>query len=186
MIIDKFTMQTYNLVKMVKGLIKMQDNLLILGAGQYGILVREVAIATGRYEKIDLLDDVSPMAIGAIDTYGDFLSEYRYAFVAIGNSKMRSELLSKLENAGYELPVIISPQAYVSPSAIIGGGSIVEPMAVVNTEAVLGRGCLMCAGAVVNHNAVVEDCCQIDCNATVSARAIVPVGAKIESGCVIK
>ena len=163
----------------------MPENLLILGAGQYGMVVREVAIATGEYEKIDFLDDVNPIAIGAIDTYGDFMSEYRYAFVAIGNSKVRSELLSKLENTGYELPVIISPKAYVSYSATIGGGSIVEPMAVVNTGATIGRGCLICAGAVVNHNAVVEDCCQIDCNATVSARANVSTETKVQSGEII-
>ena len=163
----------------------MPKNLLILGAGQYGMLVREVAIATGEYEKIDFLDDVNPMAIGAIDAYGDFLPEYRYAFVAIGNSKVRSELLSKLENTGYELPFIISPKAYVSPSATIGVGSIVEPMAVVNTGAAIGRGCFICAGAVVNHNAVVEDYCQIDCNATVSARAIVSTETKVQSGEII-
>lgn len=164
----------------------MSDNLLILGAGQYGMLVREVAMSTGRFENIDFLDDASDIAIGSIDTYEKFKDEYKCAFVAIGNSSVRSELLHKLDNAGYELAVIISPNAYVSPSAAIGGGSIVEPMAVVNTGAVLGTGCLVCAGAVVNHNAAVGDCCQIDCNATVSARSSVPGGTKVDSGCIYK
>ena len=164
----------------------MPENLLILGAGQYGMLVREAALSTGRFGKIDFLDDVSAMAIGAIDAYRDFASDYKYAFVAIGNCKVRSELLENLEKSGYELAVIVSPHAYVSPSAKIGGGSIVEPMAVVNTEAVLGKGSLVCAGAVINHNAVVGDCCQIDCNATVAARCKVPAGMKVDSGCVIK
>ena len=162
----------------------MSENLLILGAGQYGMLVREVAQSTGRFENISFLDDAGTVAIGRIDAYEDFVSDYKYAFVAIGNSKVRSELISKLESAGYELAVIVSPYAHVSPSATIGGGSIVEPMAVVNTEAVLGKGSLVCAGAVVNHNALVGDCCQIDCNATISPRANVPQGIKINSGSV--
>ncbi len=164
----------------------MSDNLLILGAGQYGMLVREVASSTGRFNRIDFLDDANDIAVGRIDAYGDFVAEYKYAFVAIGNSAVRSSLLSKLESAGFELAVIVSPFAYVSPSAQVGDGSIIEPMAVVNTEVVLGNGSLVCAGAVVNHNAVVGDYCQIDCNGVVSARSCVPAGTKVESGCVYK
>lgn len=163
----------------------MKDNLLILGAGQYGMLVCEVALSTGRFEKIDFLDDAADIAIGKIDAYRNFVPDYKYAFVAIGNSCVREELLQKLEAAGYELAIIVSPYAYVSPSATIDGGSIVEPMAVVNTGAILGVGSLICAGAVVNHNAVIGNCCQIDCNATVSARSIVQSGIKIESGKIV-
>ena len=172
--------------KLKKEIRLMSENLLILGAGQYGMLVREVAMSTGKFDNIAFLDDESSIAVGRIDDYKDFVSKCRYAFVAIGNSAVRSKLLSMLESAGFELAVIVSPFAYVSASAQIGGGSIVEPMAVVNTGVTLGKGSLVCAGAVVNHNAVVEDCCQIDCNAVVSARGNVPAGTKVESGCVYK
>ena len=40
--------------------------LLILGAGGHGKVVKEVAEATGRYEKIDFVDDHSNIAVGKV------------------------------------------------------------------------------------------------------------------------
>lgn len=159
-------------------------NLLILGAGQYGCVVRETAEAMGCFDKIAFLDDNSPLAMGKLAAYEGFAREYGCAFVAMGNPTLRIQWLEKLELAGYELPVLIHPRAYVSPSAILGKAVIVEPMAVVNAQAVVETGGLLCAGSVVNHNAHVMPVCQIDCNAVVAANATVPEGTKVPSGTV--
>ena len=159
-------------------------NLLILGAGQYGCVVRETAEAMGCFEKIAFLDDNSPLAMGKLAAYEGFAREYGCAFVAMGNPALRIQWLEKLELAGYELPVLIHPRAYVSPSAILGKAVIVEPMAVVNAQAVVETGGLLCAGSVVNHNAYVMPVCQIDCNAVVAANATVPEGTKVPGGTV--
>lgn len=159
-------------------------NLLILGAGQYGQVVREIAEAMGCFNKIDYLDDNNPAALGRLGDYERFYPEYGCAFVAMGNPKLRMQWLDKLELVGFELPVLIHPKAYVSPSAKLKKGTIVEPMAVVNTEAVVERGGLLCAGCVVNHNAYIMPVCQIDCNAVVASNAVVPEGTKVPSGTV--
>ena len=162
----------------------MKRSLLILGAGQYGRLVQETAEAIGRFERIDFLDDNSPIAIGRLTDFQDFAENYDSAFVAMGNPGLRMQWLDKLEQAGYDLPVLIHPKAYVSPSAVLGKATIVEPMAVVNTEAIVEMGGLLCAGCVVNHNAHLMPVCQIDCNAVVASNATVPEGAKVCSGVV--
>lgn len=159
-------------------------NLLILGTGQYGQVARETAQAMGCFGKIVFLDDNSPVAVGKLADYQSFALEYGCAFVAMGNPVLRMLWLDKLEQAGYELPVLIHPKAYVSPSAKLGKGTIVEPMAVVNTEVVVEIGGLICAGCVVNHNAHIMPVCQIDCNAVVASNAIVPEGTKVPSGTV--
>ena len=162
----------------------MKHSLLILGAGQYGWVAKETAEAMGCFEKIAFLDDNSPLAMGKLAAYEGFAREYGCAFVAMGNPTLRIQWLEKLELAGYELPVLIHPRAYVSPSAILGKAVIVEPMAVVNAQAVVETGGLLCAGSVVNHNAHVMPVCQIDCNAVVAANATVPEGTKVPSGTV--
>ena len=164
----------------------MNRNLLILGAGQYGRLVKETAVALNCFEKICFLDDNSPLAIDKLDAYAAYGSEFCCAFVAMGNPKHRIEWLYKLDQAGFELPSLIHPKAYVSPSASLGKGIIVEPMCVVNSEAIVGDGCLLCAGCVVNHNAQLMSCCQVDCNATVESNAIVPEETKVVNGTVFK
>ena len=163
-----------------------KKNLLILGAGQYGRVVLETAVAMGSFVKIDFLDDNNPIAVGKLAEYGQLKDRYDCAFVAIGNAAVRMQWLESLARDGLKAAVLVHPKAYVSPSALLGEGTIVEPMAVVNAEAVVGKGGLLCAGCVVNHNAKVLDCCQIDCNAVVAANAVVPEGTKVRSGSVFE
>lgn len=163
----------------------MKDkNLLILGAGQYGFVVKETAEAMWRFEKIAFLDDAASVAVGKLEDYLQFKTEFSNAFVAIGNPQVRLLWLERLQQAGFNAPVLVHPRAYVSPSAHIGAGSIAEPMAVVNAGAVVETGGLLCAGCVINHNAHVLQACQIDCNAVVAANAVVPEGTKVRSGTV--
>ena len=147
-------------------------SLLIIGAGQYGMVVKEIAESLG-YDKIDFLDDNNPIAVGGLNDFDKLADEYNSAVVAIGNAEMRLELISKLTAAGYELPVLIHAKAYVSPSVKIGVGTVIEPMAVVNSDTVIGVGCIISAGVIINHNCIIEDGCHIDCGTVVGARVVV-------------
>ena len=159
-----------------------EQNLLILGAGEYGHVALETAEAMGCFRKIAFLDDDNLSAIGKMADYKKLQQEYSCAFVAMGNPALRRQWLDKLEEAGFMLPALIHPKAYVSPSAELGKGTIVEPMAIVNTDAKIEVGGLLCAGCVVNHNASVGSCCQVDCNAVIAAGAVVPADTKVPSG----
>jgi len=152
---------------------RVKPKLLILGAGEYGQLVKE--IARNKYPVIDFLDDNSNAAIDKIDDMAKYRLDYD-AIVAIGNSEKRKELYEKLEALKFNIVTIVSPRSYVSKSASIEPGCVIEPMAVVNTGAKIKRGTFVNAGAVVNHNAIVNEFCQIDCNAVVGANAEVPAG----------
>ena len=143
------------------------------------MVAKEIAESMRCFDKIDFLDDNSPLAIGKVSEYADLFGKYGCAFVAIGNSNVRLGLIRGLEETGYHASTLISPLASVSPTARIMQGSIVEPMAVVQAFSHVGVGCLVCAGAVIKHNAVVEDGCYIDCNATVMPEATVPFGTRV-------
>ncbi len=158
--------------------------LLILGAGEYGKLVKE--LAQTKYSTVDFLDDNSDVAIGKLDDYKELFGRYRDAVVAVGNSEIRLAWLDKLEQAGYRLPTVVSDRAFVSPSAELGSGCIVEPMAVIHTGAAIGRGSIVSSGAVINHNVAVEPGCHIDCNAVVGADVTVPAGTHLQYGQILK
>lgn len=160
------------------------SNLLILGAGQYGGIVYDIAKSTEQFEKIDFLDDLSDKAIGKISDAAKFSELYKYAVVAMGNPDNRLRLLNELTSLGFEIPVLCSPRAYIAPSSHVAYGSIIEPMAVIQSNAKIEKGCLICAGAVVNHDALVKEGCQIDCNAVVPSSQVVPECTKLPCGCV--
>lgn len=159
-----------------------KKSLLIIGAGEYGHLVKGLAEDCG-YEKIAFLDDNNPIAIGIVSDAERVREEYAEAIVAIGNPVVREKLVCELESL-FQIATLIHPTAFVSRSAVVASGCIVEPGAVIQTVARLGKACIVNAGAVVNHNSTVESFSQVDCNAVVAARSLVPKGTKVESGTV--
>ena len=159
-------------------------NLLILGAGQYSFIAKETAEAMGVFGEIKVLDikDQDPAERSAKLT--EYLQNFPLAFVAIGISEVRLELLLELREIGFELVNLIHPSAVVMPSALLECGCIAEALSVVNSNTQIKKGTIISAGAVVNHNCLVEEGCHIDCNATVPARSIVPKGTKVLCGSV--
>lgn len=151
-------------------------SLLIVGAGGYGRLVREIALTNG-YEKIDFLDDENPIAIGKVNDIEKHQKDYDGCVIAIGNPVVRSRIAQKV-NKNTRL---IHSTAIVSPSAEIGEGCIIEAGVVINSYAHIMQYSIICAGAVVNHDAIVGEFCQIDCNAVVGAGTNVPEATKVEA-----
>ena len=157
------------------------NGLLILGAGQFGLMVKEIAESMNCFDKIDFLDDNNEIAIGKLEDHEKFSLEYRYAAVAIGNPEIRLSYIQKLEEACFTVAVIASPRAYIAPSAQIMKGSIIEPLAAVQANSVVAIGSIISSGAVVRHNAFVGDACHVDCNAVVMSGSIVPAKTKVEA-----
>lgn len=167
----------------------MNKNLLIIGGGIYAVLASEIAADMGCFKKIDFVDDEKKTTsngmevVGKIQDIERLAAEYSNIIVAIGNPQVRLSLLNRIkEEPSYRIVSLVSPKAYISPSAQIMDGCVVEPMAVIHTNCVIGFGCIISAGAVVNHAAM---CCagvHVDCNATVEGYCTVPIGTKICSG----
>ena len=144
--------------------------LLILGAGGHGKVAAETAILSGFSEKVLFLDDryntpdqlptvlgwpvIGPFAAAIELKMTDRCSA---ALVAIGHAPARLQWLQCLSAAGFELPVLIHPSAWVSPSARLGAGSVVFTQAAVQAQAVIGTGAILNTGCSVDHDAQLGD-----------------------------
>ena len=167
----------------------MNKKLLIVGAGVYAHVAAEIAADTGIFEKIAFVDDTvkaSENGIPVVGTTRDInrlAEEYSHIVVAIGNSKVRLSLLDRIRReTTYQLPALISPRAYISPSAKVMNGCIVEPMAVIHFGCIIEEGCIISAGAVVNHKSTCRRGVHVDCNATVEGCVCVPAETEVYSG----
>lgn len=150
--------------------------LLILGAGQFGLVAKEIAEEMNIFSHINFLDDTSELAIGKFADIDKI--EYDYAIVAIGNPEVRSSLLEKLPNN--KTTTLVHSKATVMPSAKVGNGSIIEAGAVICSNADVGKGCIVMANAVVGHNASVGECSQLKYNCTIPENCVVPVLTKVD------
>ena len=109
---------------------------LILGRGGFGTQLNDWLMDEG-WGSADFLDDNAPDAVGGLRDYVDpaILKRGRPAFVALGDNKLRVELLQKLAAAGYSTPVFISDAASVNHNAHLGRGVHVAPGGIVKASA---------------------------------------------------
>lgn len=170
-----------------------QRCVLILGKGGFGRQLADWLVESGVDEdNILFLDDNAPGVAGPL---ADYISpalrgKCSAAYVALGNNELRVKWLHKLAAAGYRTPefvaeVAFSPAAAVSPSAILGAGTLVMPMACVGAGVHTGMGCLINAGSIVDHDATLMEGVHIAPGAIVKAGATVPAFTKVESGQII-
>ncbi len=174
----------------------MNKNLLILGAGMFGTVVKELAEEMGVFEKIDFLDDTygceefegkyHEQAIGKLEDYEKFFPDYEYAIVSIGDPDLRMEWTKKLYYGHYKIPIIVSKSAYISKSAQLSRGVVVGPMSVINPITHVGEGTFVLAKAIVDHNSFVADYCNIQCGTVVMPCAAVPSFTKTQPNEVIR
>lgn len=171
----------------------MSKHLLIVGAGAYGLVAKEIAESMRAFDRIAFLDDAAkttPNGTPVLGTVADAArlcdaGEYDCVAVAIGNPGARLSLLRRLrEQTSLSVVSLVSPMAYVSPDARVGDGAIVEPMAVIHSGCELGEGCIVSAGAVINHMSLCGEGVHVDCNATVPGYVTVPARTKVYSGTV--
>lgn len=164
------------------------NKLIIIGASGHGKVIAEIASLCG-YGDIVFLDDNRQLtSCGGYPVAGvcaDYASLTGDFFVAIGNGAVRRRISEQLLAAGKTLAVLIHPQAAVSASAVIGGGSVVMAGAVINAEAQIGAGCIVNTCASVDHECVLGDYVHMAvgshlCGAvTVGSRTLVGAGATV-------
>ena len=174
------------------------SGLLILGAGGQSKVVAETALASGVASNIAFLDDrctgldaclpvlgwpvIGPLTLSL---HSSTSSSFDSAVVAIGHAATRLFWIQQLQDAGYHLPVLIHPTAWVSPSAQLGPASVVFAQVAVQSQASIGVGAILNNGCSVDHDVQIADGVHICPGARlagevkVGARSWIGIGASV-------
>ena len=93
------------------------ETLLVLGAGGLGRVVGEIALETGLYDRTVYLDDAvrGGEVIGKCGDYRSLVNTFPSAIAAFGDNRLRLFWTQKLQDAGFSVPTLVHPRAYVSP-----------------------------------------------------------------------
>lgn len=169
-----------------------RSSILLVGAGGHARACIDVIEQEGSFAVAGLVGqsvEVGSQVLGhtVLGTDAELpglAGKYLHALVATGQIKTpepRMRLFSILQHAGYSLPVIVSPRAYVSPHASLGAGTIVMHGAVVNAGAIIGQNCIINSQSLVEHDAVVSDHCHIATGAVINSGVRVGTGTFIGS-----
>jgi len=174
----------------------MKD-LVILGAGGHGKVVADLARACG-YQPRAFVDvarigeiaepggtriELEQSAFLAAVTKGEFVFGPN-ATIAIGNNQARLDLFFELKRH-MNLPTLVHPTAWVSPSAEIGAGTHLCPMVVIHPAAWVGQATILNTRCIIEHDCVVGDGVHISPGAVLCGGVQVGDGAWIGAGAVV-
>ena len=166
------------------------NSIILIGGGGHCKSVIDVIEQEGRFEIAGIIDKPELLGsdvlgysvIGSDYDLDNLVKKYQYALITVGQIKtpeLRIKLFNLAIKAGFVLPNIISPNAYVSRHSSIGNGTVVMHNAIINPSASIGDNC------IINSKALIEHDCHISKHCHISTNAVINGGVVVESGCFI-
>ena len=164
-------------------------SLLIVGAGNFPPEVEELARLNG-YDNFAYIDD-NPNArcqpvIGPLMLLPKYRKDYSDAIVAFGNNQNRLLQTKVLQDAGYNIPTLIHPTAYISPNAEIAPGCIIRAQVVVSRYVKLGLATILNVGALIDHDVEIGEGSHILMGAVIRNMVKLPPLSRVESNQVVE
>ena len=164
--------------------------LVLLGGGGHCRSVIDVIEQTGLYSILGVLekkgvtrpDVVGYPLLGIDHDLPMFIERNCEVVVTVGQiktSEPREQVYLYAKEMGAQLPVVVSPQAYLSCHAKVGDGSTFMHGAIVNCNAEIGENCIINTRALVEHDA------KIGSHTHIATGALINGGVQIGQRCFI-
>jgi len=169
------------------------QDIVIIGAGTYGVVIADLAFRCG-YNVIGFLDDDEKkwgsdidgiLTSGPIAISLPLLPQEIAVAVAIGDNEERARLLEVARENDYSTPTLISPLAMVSRSAKIGSAVYLHDASHVWVKSEIGDGTILSPFASVAHHTILEKGCFVSTKASIGASIYVEQGAFFGIGSIV-
>jgi sugar O-acyltransferase (sialic acid O-acetyltransferase NeuD family) len=171
--------------------------ILLIGGGGHCKSVIDVIEQEERFEIAGIVDKPKLLGskvlgypiIGNDSDLSNLVKKYQYALITVGQIRspsLRVKLFNLANEAGFILPSIISPNAYVSQHTSIGNGVVIMHNALVSANVVIGDNCIINSKVLIEHDCQIFDHCHISTNATINGGVVVESGCFVGSGSTTK
>jgi len=179
----------------VKKLIKI----MIVGAGGFG---REVLWTlhdcnkkSKKYEILGFIDDNKSLwkkhvnnfpVMGGIDWFLTKNPKDVHCIVAIGDTRIRQNVVKKLEEGNTIFETIVHPSVIFSDSVEIGKGTIIQAGSILTVNIKIGKHTHINIDSTVGHDSIIDDFVTINPGVHVNGNILIETGAFIGSGTAMK
>lgn len=161
-----------------------REKIILIGGGGHCKSVIDVIEQEGKWGIFGIVDTKENIGrkvfdyeiIGCDDDLEKIFQSCKNAIVCLGHIKsnaLRVKLFEKLKHIGFNLPVIISPHAYVSKYAHVKEGTIIMHHAFVNAGVSIGKNCIINTKALIEHDTNIEDNCHISTASVLNGGVVV-------------
>jgi sugar O-acyltransferase (sialic acid O-acetyltransferase NeuD family) len=173
----------------------MQD-IILVGAGGHCRACIDVVEQTELYRIIGIVDKPELLGTHVLGYEVKWCDEEFPALIKmntnflitvgqIRSASTRLAIFEKIKHAGGNLPVIISPLAYVSKYAKIAEGTIVMHQALVNARASIGKCNIVNSKALIEHDTIIGDNSHISTGARINGNCEIGENCFIGSGSIV-
>ena len=122
-------------------------------------------------------------------TWNDFDEIYRrgtrHAVIAVGDNRERGALFLTLKNAGFNIPTIIHPTAFVEKNVRMKEGNVICMGVNIGSMASVGNNCVVYTGSIIDHEVKLEDNVFIAPGCNIAGRVTIKEGSFIGIGSTI-
>ncbi|MDA8226634.1 MAG: acetyltransferase [Desulfitobacterium hafniense] len=174
----------------------MKD-IVIIGAGGFAREVAWLIEGINRKESqwkllgfIDENKENRGKVLNGAKVLGDFswfttINKEIYAVCAVGNPKIKEQLVNKTNEAGVKFATLIHPDAVISNYSEIGEGTIICVGNIVTTNIIIGNHVILNLDCTVGHDAVIDDYCTIAPSVNISGNVKLNKGVDVGTGSAI-
>lgn len=149
-----------------------KEQIILVGGGGHCHSVIDVIELENKFDIIGIIDKQELIGkkvlgyevIASDDDLESISKNCKNAIVTVGHiesNSLRKKIYDNLKKIGFNLPIIISPLAYVSKHSEIKEGTIVMHHAIINANSKIGKNCIINSKALVEHDVFIEDNCHI-------------------------
>jgi sugar O-acyltransferase (sialic acid O-acetyltransferase NeuD family) len=171
--------------------------LIIVGAGGHGQVIADTAEKTLKWTSISFVDDMYPSktiignweVIGKIKDLAKFQKEYDSIIVAIGDNKLRMDIMISLKELNLDIVSIIHPSAQIAKNVEIAKGTVIFANSVLNYGVKIHKGCIINTSSSIDHGSIIKSFAHISPGANlggdviIGERSWVGIGATIIHSC---
>jgi UDP-perosamine 4-acetyltransferase len=170
----------------------------VLGAGGHAQVVIEALRAMGHVITGIIAPEPEGTRLLGVSVLGndDALPRLRAegiadAVIGVGGNRLRGILAERLISLGFNLPIVVHPTAWISPSSVLSLGVVVLQQAALSADTTYGRVALINSGAIVEHNSEIGEAahiapgCALGGNVRVGARTLIGIGSVVRPGVAI-
>jgi len=160
------------------------SEILIVGTGAQGRvaldIIREMGLKVLGFVDIELASHLGQKLngieiIGTVEQMPNlFETTQCEVVIAYGNSRKKKEVAELISGWGFRFTRLISPMAYISPTASLGVGTSVNAMAMIEANTRIGSHTKIDPNCVIGHDNVLGD--YVNISAGVSLAGYVTVG----------
>lgn len=141
------------------------EKILVVGAGGHARVIVDILRQNDEYEVAGLIDSDASKSFWGIPVLGGDndltkicqMGEIKYAFVALGDGRLREKVTKKVLSAGFKLVNVVSQNAIVSKHVQLKKGIAIMPGAVINADVKIENGCIINTNSSVDHEGYIGE-----------------------------